>query len=109
MEEAKPRNGNIEDTMEEARFAKDGTLLTPGTPEEEAAVIRKLDWRILPLVLLVYTFSNLDRSNLGNAKLAGLGDSVDLSGRRYDWLATAFYIACQPSIQFGPSSPPCSH
>ncbi|KAF4498531.1 nicotinamide mononucleotide permease [Fusarium agapanthi] len=63
------------------------------TEAEEKAVLRKLDLHILPLLFLVYTFSNLDRSNLGNARLAGLTDSVNLEGKRYDWLGTAFYIA----------------
>jgi len=65
------------------------------TPAEEEAVIRKLDWGILPLVFLLYSFSVLDRSNLGNAKLAGLEEDVDLSGWNYNWLGTMFYIACE--------------
>jgi len=69
-----------------------GTFIPP-TKEEEAAVIRKLDWRLLPLVFILYTLSVLDRSNLGNAKLAGLEKSVDLGGTRYEWLGTVFYIA----------------
>lgn len=44
------------------------------TPAEEAAVIRKLDWRLIPLVFVLYMLSVLDRSNLGNARLAGLED-----------------------------------
>jgi len=35
------------------------------TAEEEAKIIRKLDYRLLPFLLLLYTFSVLDRSNLG--------------------------------------------
>ncbi|RMD44065.1 hypothetical protein DV735_g1118, partial [Chaetothyriales sp. CBS 134920] len=62
-------------------------------PEEEAKVVRKLDFRLLPIVFLLYSFSVLDRSNLGNAKLAGLEDDVDLRGDRYDWLGTVFYIS----------------
>lgn len=42
------------------------------TAAEEAAIIRKLDYRLLPFVLLLYSLSVLDRSNLGNAKLAGM-------------------------------------
>ena len=41
------------------------------TPEEEAAVIRRLDWHLLPLVFVLYSLAVLDRSNLGNARLAG--------------------------------------
>lgn len=37
--------------------------------------------------------SVLDRSNLGNARLAGLEDDIDLTGFRYNWLGTIFYIA----------------
>lgn len=78
-------------TIEQARTKE--TLSTesgfvPPTPEEELAVIRKLDWRLLPLVFVLYSLSVLDRSNLGNAKLAGLTDDIDLKGLRYNWLGT---------------------
>lgn len=63
------------------------------SPEEERRVIRKLDFRLLPIVFLLYTLAVLDRSNLGNAKLAGMTKSIDLKGERYDWLGTIFYIA----------------
>lgn len=70
----------------------------PATPEEEAAVIRKLDWHLLPFVFLLYMLAVLDRSNLGNARLAGMEDDIDLSGYRYNWLGTIFYIACEYHI-----------
>jgi hypothetical protein len=65
------------------------------TPEEEARVIRKLDYRLLPFLFLLYSLSVLDRSNLGNAKLAGLSKDIDIRGDRYNWLGTIFYIACK--------------
>ncbi|KAK0335539.1 hypothetical protein LTR91_017035 [Friedmanniomyces endolithicus] len=65
----------------------------PPTPEEERKVIRKLDRRLLPLVFVLYSLAVLDRSNLGNARLAGLTKSIDLSGNRYAWLGTIFYIS----------------
>jgi len=63
--------------------------------EEEAKVIRKLDWRLLPQVFLLYSLAVLDRSNLGNARLAGMEDDINLSGNRYNLLGTIFYIACE--------------
>jgi hypothetical protein len=63
--------------------------------EEEDAVIKKLDWHLMPLIFILYSLSVLDRSNLGNARIAGLTKDIDLSGRRYDWLATVFYISCK--------------
>ena len=79
----------------ELGYDDNGHSLDSHTQAEEDAVIRKLDWRILPLVFVLYSFSVLDRSNLGNAKLAGLEDAVDLGGNNYNWLGTIFYIACE--------------
>jgi MFS family permease len=71
---------------------EDGTFVHP-TAEEEHAVIRKLDWRLLPMLFILYSFAVLDRSNLGNAKLAGMEKDIDLTHDRYNWLGTIFYIA----------------
>nr|OQO24981.1 hypothetical protein B0A51_05756 [Rachicladosporium sp. CCFEE 5018]OQO26322.1 hypothetical protein B0A51_05173 [Rachicladosporium sp. CCFEE 5018]OQO26808.1 hypothetical protein B0A51_04391 [Rachicladosporium sp. CCFEE 5018] len=67
------------------------TFVAP-TRSEEAAVIRKLDRRLLPLVFILYSLAILDRSNLGNARLAGMVKDIDLSGNRYNLLGTVFYI-----------------
>jgi hypothetical protein len=64
------------------------------TQKEEDAVHRKIDYRLLPLVFVLYSLAVLDRSNLGNAKLAGLEKAIDLGGWRYNWLGTIFYLAC---------------
>lgn len=66
---------------------------TTFTPEEEKRIISKLDWHIMPFIFLLYSLSILDRSNLGNARIAGLEDDINISGNRYTWLATVFYIA----------------
>ena len=65
------------------------------TEEEEEIVIRKLDWHLMPLIFVLYSLSVLDRSNLGNAKIAGMQKDIDLSGNRYAWLGTIFYISCE--------------
>ncbi|KAK4985384.1 hypothetical protein LTR50_006000 [Elasticomyces elasticus] len=62
------------------------------TPDEEKAVLRKLDRRLVLFMALLYMLSFLDRSNIGNAKLAGMKDELRLSSAQYDWLLTAFYV-----------------
>ena len=37
--------------------------------------------------------SYLDRSNIGNAVLAGMTRDLHLVGDRYEWLLTIFYIS----------------
>ncbi|KAI5122100.1 hypothetical protein M0805_002222 [Coniferiporia weirii] len=72
----------------------------PEVPEEERRLVRKLDWRILPISCLMYLFAFLDRSNLGNARLQGLpADTLhgDPTGVLFDWVNSAFffsYILC---------------
>lgn len=62
------------------------------TAEEEEAVVRKLDRKLVMFLGFLYMLSFLDRSNIGNARIAGLEKDLSLSSAQYDWLLTAFYI-----------------
>ena len=68
------------------------TLSKAFTAQEETTVIRKLDRNLVLFLSLLYLLSFLDRSNIGNARIAGLEDSLQLSSSQYEWLLTAFYI-----------------
>jgi hypothetical protein len=35
----------------------------------------------------------LDRGNIGNAKIAGMAKDLELTGFRYNWLLTIFYVS----------------
>ncbi|TWU70487.1 hypothetical protein ED733_000495 [Metarhizium rileyi] len=59
----------------------------------EGRVRRKLDVHVLLLFCFLFLLAFLDRSNIGNARIAGLEDDLDLSSNQYDWLLTIFYIA----------------
>lgn len=43
--------------------------------------------------MLLVLLSYLDRSNIGNARIAGMSKDLSLTGDRYDWLLTIFYIS----------------
>ncbi|KAF8557618.1 MFS general substrate transporter [Imleria badia] len=59
---------------------------------EHAKLLRKLDWHLLPFVSLLYLLSFLDRSNVGNAKVAGMSTDLHLVGLRYNTAAAVFFI-----------------
>ncbi|KAJ2997237.1 hypothetical protein NUW54_g7150 [Trametes sanguinea] len=63
------------------------------TPEEEKRLWRKIDVRLVPIAVTLYLFSNLDRGNIGNAKLEGLITQLDLTGGRYNVALTMFYLS----------------
>ncbi|KAI0896548.1 major facilitator superfamily domain-containing protein [Annulohypoxylon nitens] len=52
------------------------------TPEQrvelENRLRRKIDWRLLPMVILMYILNYIDRNNIAAAKLAGLPEDLHL-------------------------------
>jgi len=57
------------------------------TPEErlglERALVRKIDFRLLPMIVLMYIMNYLDRNNIAAARLAGLEHDLHLSSTQY--------------------------
>lgn len=59
---------------------------------EHKRILRKIDWHLLPFVSLLYLLSFLDRSNIGNAKVAGMAVDAQLTGLKYNTVAAVFFI-----------------
>lgn len=59
---------------------------------DEKKLIRKIDMRLLPLFTLLYLLSFLDRGNIGNAKIEGLAEDLELKGNQYNICLTIFFI-----------------
>ena len=59
-------------------------LVRAMSPEErqrqERALTRKIDFRLLPMIILMYIMNYLDRNNIAAARLAGLEDSKAKGG-----------------------------
>lgn len=79
------------------------------TPEEEKALLRKIDWNLMPVCLLllqmwtladvqwqmlcvVYGLNYLDKTTLSYASVMGLQTAYNLEGTNYQWLGSMFYI-----------------
>ncbi|KAK9327282.1 major facilitator superfamily domain-containing protein, partial [Lipomyces starkeyi] len=77
---------------ENADAAAFAAATTEITPEEERRYLRKLDIRLVSLLSAIYLCSFLDRSNIGNAKTAGMSASLGLTDSQFSWLLTIFYI-----------------
>lgn len=61
-------------------------------PLAERRLVWKFDLRILPTLAIMYLFNSLDKSNLGNAKTAGLEKTLKLKGNDYNILLSIFFI-----------------
>ena len=49
----------------------------------EAALVRRIDIRLMPMVILMYIMNYLDRNNIAAARLAGLQKELKLTSTQY--------------------------
>ncbi|KAJ8130943.1 hypothetical protein O1611_g2685 [Lasiodiplodia mahajangana] len=74
----------------------------------ERALCRKFDFRLLPILAVMYLFNALDKGNLGNAQTAGLSEDLNFAPGQYNLIVgTNMYI--HPTPHLGrPGSAACS-
>ncbi|KAJ0327587.1 hypothetical protein COL922a_013449 [Colletotrichum nupharicola] len=60
--------------------------------EAEKALVRKLDMYMGPTLWFMYILAYIDRQNIGNAKVAGMGTDLNLSDDQYAMLLSIFFI-----------------
>ncbi|OQE13722.1 hypothetical protein PENFLA_c044G02028 [Penicillium flavigenum] len=62
------------------------------SPEEEKALVRKIDLTLLPTIWVMYLLSYLDRTNIGNAKISGMEVDLSLSSNEYSIALVVFFV-----------------
>ncbi|KAM0754529.1 MFS general substrate transporter [Meredithblackwellia eburnea MCA 4105] len=61
-------------------------------PALERRTMRKVDWRLIPILSLLYTVSLIDRTNISVARVAGMAKDLKLTvGERYSIISLAFF------------------
>ncbi|CAG8428272.1 unnamed protein product [Penicillium salamii] len=67
-------------------------LQVDNTAAEERKVIWKCDLHVVPILMLLYLLAFLDRINIGNARLQGLEDDLQMEGPQYNYALFIFFI-----------------
>ncbi|TID00372.1 putative transporter [Colletotrichum higginsianum] len=62
------------------------------TPEQRKRTTRKVDVRLVPMLAVLYLISHLDRANIGNAKIEGLADDLNLDGVQWNIALSLFFV-----------------
>ncbi|RKU40272.1 hypothetical protein DL546_002380 [Coniochaeta pulveracea] len=76
----------------------DAIALAPETTMETFAhldqkkILRKMDMRLIPMLALLYLLSFLDRGNIGNAKIEGMTEDLNIKPDQYNWCLTVFFF-----------------
>lgn len=80
------KNGN--ESLEE----KNSFDESPEFRETEKRVVRKFDFLIIPCLFIVFLFSNLDKSNIGNSETGGMGKDLNLKDNEYGNAVSLLYV-----------------
>ncbi|KAL8992692.1 MAG: hypothetical protein Q9169_006906 [Polycauliona sp. 2 TL-2023] len=97
---------NLEKTQdgERATLDSDEQSYTESDGAAEKAAVRRVDGFVLPVIMLIYLVAFLDRSNIGNGRLYGLEEDLDLKKNQFQTAVAIFfatYVSCEvPSAIF---------
>ncbi|CAK7200689.1 hypothetical protein SEUCBS139899_003387 [Sporothrix eucalyptigena] len=59
---------------------------------ETKRVLRKVDYRLVPMLVLLYLICFVDKGNIGNAKVAGMNTDLKLTDSQYNLALMIFFI-----------------
>lgn len=93
VEQASPPQPERATQEKAAQFLATSSESSSFTYEEEKAVLRRIDTRVLPLILGAYFFQQLDKSSLSYVSIFGIKDDAKLVGLQYSWLGSILYLA----------------
>ncbi|KEY69376.1 hypothetical protein S7711_08132 [Stachybotrys chartarum IBT 7711] len=68
---------------------------------QDKKLMRKVDFCLVPWLSLLYCLSFIARTNIGNARLQGMEDSLGMDGIDYNMALTIFFVAyafCDPVV-----------
>ncbi|KAF9889034.1 hypothetical protein FE257_008011 [Aspergillus nanangensis] len=55
-------------------------------------LLRKIDWHLLPVMVVSYMLQFLDKQTLNQASIMGILQDLKLSGTQYSWCGSIFYF-----------------
>lgn len=58
----------------------------------EKQLLRKIDFRLLPIILASFFVACLDRSNIGNARLAGIEKDLKMNDQQFQIVLAMFFV-----------------
>ncbi|KAI1201152.1 major facilitator superfamily domain-containing protein [Nemania serpens] len=86
----------LQASLPEAVMCEDKSSVSAESPswtvEEETVIRRKLDRQLVPMLTILYLLCFLDRVNIGNARIQGLTEDLNLVGYRFNIATSIFYV-----------------
>ncbi|KAI2484909.1 MFS transporter [Pyrenophora tritici-repentis] len=85
-------NGQITALQIQARFDTLRDLDADQMAALNKKLVKKLDWRLMPCITLMFLMNYLDRINVSNARLAGLQEDLKMTDTLWNTGISTFYV-----------------
>lgn len=59
---------------------------------KEKTLVRKIDARMMPLMMVIYVLNYLDRNNIATARLGTFEEDIGLVGTQYNTIISIFFV-----------------
>jgi MFS family permease len=82
----------LEDIAVESYLLDNGSEKPHTSSRDEKLLLRKIDRRIMPTLILMIILNYLDRNALANARVQGIEESLNLSGGQFNTAISVFFI-----------------
>jgi hypothetical protein len=79
------------------------------TAEEEKALMRRVDWRMMTICSILFLLKNIDADNISNARIMNRGTSqnimteLKMTADQYNLLTVLYYVSCTNVVTDGRS------
>ncbi|KAL4933251.1 major facilitator superfamily domain-containing protein [Aspergillus undulatus] len=84
---------SLEQRYIESGLSRDDACFLANFPDERRRqCVRKIDWRLCPLLAFLYLVSYIDKASIGKAKIEGMLSDLNMSGTRYNVTLAIFFV-----------------
>ncbi|KAH8669162.1 major facilitator superfamily domain-containing protein [Xylariales sp. PMI_506] len=80
-----------EDPVTKMRTLEYGTV-EQMSAEEQKRLVRKIDYHLMPILIISYGLQYLDKTSLSYSAIAGIQTDLKLVGQQYSWTSSIFYV-----------------
>ncbi|PGG97669.1 hypothetical protein AJ79_09128 [Helicocarpus griseus UAMH5409] len=87
---------NVAEKKHDVQFSPElhefNELATHFGEKRTKSLLRRVDFRLMPPLAILYLVAFIDRANIGNAKLQNLERDLNLSPQQFAWCLTIFFF-----------------
>ncbi|KAJ7761491.1 major facilitator superfamily domain-containing protein [Mycena maculata] len=83
----------MSDSKNEKLTSKESQSVVDPFDTPDRKLVRKVDFRLIPILTLLYLLSFLDRTNIGNAKILGLTTDLHVAAPQYNTALALYFVA----------------